>query len=201
MALIRRTFFYFCSAPRLIHKRCAQAQKLVYKQLNEEAILKEMSIKGRFAFAMRCLELLLDKERDIDKPIVQRILAQLWSYTKSDRLDDWEEEVFAFDPQLQAVDIEEFSSPAKKEIEEIREYYLTASETVRELISAIISIGRDNLYAATIDYSKSTLTPTVRVMNLTQEVVGRIPDVESFRKFAFSDRDGWGISFGREDVS
>jgi hypothetical protein len=149
---------------------------------------------------MRCLELVLDKENEIDNPTVQRILTQLWTYTKSDRLDNWEEEIFAFDPDLQKVDIDKFSFPSRTEIEEIRKYYSSTSPTVRRLISAIISIGRDNLYSATVDYSKSTLTPTLSVIELTQSVVGQIPNLENFRKFAFAEGHGWGTAFEREDV-
>jgi hypothetical protein len=169
--------------------------------LNEELILKEISIRGRFAFAMRCLELVLNKEQEINNPVVQRTLTQLWTFTESDRLDNWEEEVFAFNPSLLKVDIDEFSFPSKPEIEEIKEYYSSTTDTIRELISTIILIGTENLYAATVDFSKATLDPTLHVIKLTKSTVGQIPNIENFKKFAFADKDGWGITFDKKDVA
>jgi hypothetical protein len=168
--------------------------------LNDETALKGISIRGRFAFAMRCLELVLDKQQEINKPIIQSILTQFWTYTKSDRLDVWEEEIFAFDPDLQQVDIDEFSFPTKAEIEEVRRYYSSTSRTVRELISTIISIGRNNLYAATGEYSESTLIPTLHMIKLTESVTGQIPNLENFKNFSFSESNGWGNAFERKDV-
>jgi len=40
MALIRRTFFYFCSAPLPIHKRCGQAGGQIRQLMTDEQIIE-----------------------------------------------------------------------------------------------------------------------------------------------------------------
>lgn len=73
-----------------------------------ETLFKTISIRGRFAFGVMCIEKYLF-ENKIENPWVEKILILLWEFTNSESLDIWDEKISDINPQnILEVDYEMF---------------------------------------------------------------------------------------------
>ncbi|MEM6697358.1 MAG: hypothetical protein AAF599_03110, partial [Bacteroidota bacterium] len=66
--------------------------------MNSEIVerLKKISITGRMALGIRCLETNLQDLGLLGYPEVQKMLSDFWEYTSSNRLDIWENNILEY---------------------------------------------------------------------------------------------------------
>src|SRR5687768_15520281 len=112
---------------------------------------KEISIRGRLAYGVTCLEKALEQFNIKNDLIEKEVLPVIWEFTKSTDLAKWEESINKIDP------LNEVSGPLK-------DLYGQLPSFIPEMISNVIEIGAGNLYGGTGEYSLSTLQPLKRVL-------------------------------------
>lgn len=154
--------------------------------------LKRISIRGRMALAVTCLEqvvaaLVPDRER------LDPLFDLLWSHVETDRLDVWEgaisvatQEVYsssnaAYDPTGGFAP----TIPAGSVFENL-------PRLVIEMLAAVVEVGTGNVYAGTGAFSEITLVPTLKILAVYQENGFPLPPLEPFERSSFSEHDGWG---------
>ena len=139
--------------------------------------LKEISNRGRVAFAICCLESAADSLQ-LNKEKWQPVFAELWKFCSSD-MAVW-----------------------KERFAEVQKLYEGSDAIVLDIIQLIYNIGATNinvtvrneaLKMATIPYFQSLID----IMNKNQF---RLPEIKLFKKFPITDNRGWGWTFTREEV-
>jgi hypothetical protein len=139
--------------------------------------LKEISNRGRVAFAICCLESAINVSRP-DQKKWQPVFDELWKFCSSDM----------------AVWKERFS--------EVQKLYDETDPVILDIIRLIYDIGTTNinvtirneaLKLATIPYLQS-LSELMTINKFP------LPDIRLFKKFPITDNRGWGWTFIREDV-
>ncbi len=168
----------------------------------EETLFKTISIRGRFAFGVMCIEQYLF-ENKIEDTWVEKILILLWEFTNSESLDIWDEKISDINPQnILEVDYEmfpnDFPTITASEYNELKSLYQILDKALIKLISDTIEIGTSNLYGGTGEYSKFSLTPTIEVYQTANKVISNPPKIEKFIQFKFSESNGWGNRFTKQ---
>ncbi len=160
--------------------------------------IKKISIRGRMALGIKCLEIKLEKDELINKIEIKKLLSELWDFIGSKRLDLWEEKFLDYEPESLIEDFEnekfgDFKNLKKEEIKVLYETYKKSKPDLAELISWVIEIVRGNLYGGTGEYSKWTLDPTIEVLKIMKNHSLKIPDLAKFEKSKYSEFHGWGL--------
>ena len=75
--------------------------------------------------------------------------------------------------------------------------YKESSKYVEGMITAVIWIGRGNLYVGTGEYSHATLGYTLDVLDIMAEKELSIPELSRFERSQFSEWHGWGLAHDR----
>lgn len=139
--------------------------------------LKEISNRGRVAFAICCLESAADSFQ-LNKEKWKPIFDEAWKFCSSD-MAVW-----------------------KERFGEVQKLYDEKNPVILEIIQLIHDIGSTNinvtirneaLKMATIPY----LQTLIGLMNKNNV---RLPEIKLFKKFPITDNRGWGWTFIREDV-
>ncbi|MGR7814561.1 hypothetical protein [Lacinutrix undariae] len=165
-------------------------------------ILKKISIRGRFAYGMKCLEQYV-KENELKDELIVKILDNLWEFTNSDELDVWDEKISDLNPKhilnIQPEKIEsEFPTITVNEYHELKKFYENSDTDFIIMVENVIEIGTGNLYGGIDEYSSWTLEPTlemIKSMNLK-----RIPNIKNFEFSKFSEDNGWGNKIRRKTL-
>ena len=157
---------------------------------------KKISITGRFAFGVTCLEHYI-KEQTLESKWLDRIINVLWEFTTSKDVTDWNKRISELDPN-NILDknpnnkASHYDSLTELEFNELKKYYRGLPKDLLLLIDLVIDIGTSNLYGATGDYSKSTLESTMMVYKFSQEKIDAMIDINKFKVSKFSEQNGWG---------
>jgi hypothetical protein len=155
------------------------------------SVIDPMSIRARVALGITCLEKLC-AEWGLLSGKMPDLLAALWGFTSSDRLDEWDGRVAAFVPEtaseLLVVIDQEFVAPQRLEL-------------LLEMLKAVHAIGGENLYGGFV--SEFTREPTERALELMSKAQVPTPNVTPFAKSTVLECGGWGrprpASFFREE--
>lgn len=140
---------------------------------------ESISINGRMAFAISCLEIVVVEE-NINNHLLTKSVDYLWEYVSTDRLDIWDDEVSAFPSNLN-----DFMASYKLENPKLEKVNL-----IFELFDLIIDIGRANLYGAF--QSELTLIPLERTIEIMEVNDYKLPNLSVFQKSKVTDYHGWG---------
>jgi hypothetical protein len=105
----------------------------------------------------------------------------LWSFTSSERLDQWDGQVKALMP-AGAADIPRFVEQPSLEPARANLLY--------EMLRAVHDIGGENLYGGFV--SEFTRTPTERALALIKQAGVPVPDWKVFARSSVLERGGWG---------
>lgn len=149
--------------------------------------LKSISITGRMAYAITCLEISIRAEK-LNQEDFQPLLDTLWSFTSTPDLGEWEELIMPFIPDLKAANHDFDYEP-----------YQSLSEPLLTCIDEIIEVGRGNLYAGVVTHSPATLESTLQVIRYMMANNHPLPLVENFQRspFTLQDQHGWGKRVNR----
>jgi hypothetical protein len=138
-----------------------------------------ISITGRFAFGVTCLEQICH-EWQVNTDKINELIELLWSFTLSNDLSIWEKQINEILPvYINEIPIKfgfEFLDKSKQEI-------------LSEIILEVIEIGGANLYGA-FD-SKLTMVHTLKVASLLENNMA-LPDIKPFKKSKVTEFHGWG---------
>lgn len=160
-------------------------------------IFREVSVKGRVAYGIVCLEKSLCFYKcPIDK--WKWLLEKLWEFTNVEFLDTWFYEVAEYLPDVILdceYDSSEYEYLSEKQFYELQDTYKTSNSVLNQIIEIIFEIVSVDLYAKLIDHSPNTLNSLNKLKNILLENNIELPDASQFIPFSFKANNGWGESF------
>jgi hypothetical protein len=154
-----------------------------------ETVFKKISIRGRFAFGVKCIESYVS-ENKIEIDSIDKLLTLLWEFTESESLHLWDEKISDLNPtNILGVEYEKFPNDFPTidaaEYKELKKIYQNLYKDLIKLISETIEIGTSNLYGGTGEYSSHSLKPTIEVYKITEKLLLKMPDVNSLSNLDF----------------
>lgn len=166
---------------------------------------KKISIRGRFAFGMKCIEQ-YKKENVIKDRWISKLINALWEFTTSNELDVWDEKIRDLDPS-NILDshpnnkASDYETLTENDFKELKICYQNLNIDFINLIGYVLEIGTRNLYGGTGTYSKFTLEPTMQVYELSTKILDEIPKIENFIKFTYKEEHGWGKIINKKELN
>lgn len=149
---------------------------------------KHISIRGRLAFGMICLEKLV-QTRNADHPLLHTVVfPKIWEFTSSPDLSEWEQMINLVDPSTVLYDDVD---------PDLKSLYQKLPEDIVDTISNVIEIGAGNIYGGTGEYSPYTLKPLHAVIHTLMKLQLPLPDMAPFEKSGFHEDGGWGAEHPR----
>ena len=149
--------------------------------------LKMISIRGRMALTIACLEqVLMDNTVSVDGR--QSLLNIFWQFVETDDLAKWD--VDRRDHSL-LIDICDWvggyrsTKPDDFGFDQVEDW-------VYELIYEIYKLGGGELYGAVCDYSKATYESLVNVLTIFRQKGYEIPALDAYLRLPFEQKDKWG---------
>ena len=166
--------------------------------------LKKISIRGRFAFGVKCIEQYAF-EKNIDNKWIYKILETLWEFTNTDRLDIWDEKIEDLNPwnileEHPDNNPSDYKTLSINEFNELYIFYNSLDKNFIDMIGNVIEIGTGNLYGATGKFSLFSLKPTLEVLRIAKLEIKQIPDIKFFEFSKFSEENGWGNNFSKDKL-
>lgn len=165
--------------------------------------IKSTSIRGRFAFAVFCIEQYL-YENNLENECSKTLLKVLWEFTNTDEMDLWDENISDLLPMNVLDDspsnvYTDYPSLTEEEFNKFKKFYLKLDSSFIEIINETIGIGQGNLYGGTGDYSKVTFEKTIYVYKIANRILRNVPNFDVFVKSKFSESHGWGDNILRDE--
>ncbi len=172
----------------------------MFNRFFHKSALVKTSILGRLAFATTCIEYYV-KENNLKSIWIDRLINKLWEFTNSTDLGIWEYEIGDLNPHNildshpsnKATD---YKSLSESDFEELKQLYNSLYPVFIEMISNTIEIGCANLYGGVIN--KLTLTPTMRVYDISKKLQKDVPNIKPFTMSKFNEAHGWGNPKAKE---
>lgn len=168
---------------------------------------KEISTRGRVAFAICCLENAMKKQNLFQNDESEKtILQQLWHFT-TDNMALWELQIGDLIPFVVMNDISyeyvedfEFFSPTI--CRKFQRYYEKCQKYTLDIIDLIYDLGRTNLFVTiNNDELKEASFPYLqKIINLMIENHISMPNIDLFKKFPITENNGWGRGFTKEMI-
>lgn len=165
---------------------------------------KMISIRGRVAYSIRCLEnVLIQYKCNTDKWIF--ILEKLWSYTDIDFFDDWHYCMAELIPEsvLESEDYQpdDFDFITESQFKEAYQLYSTTEGVIKDTINMIFDIGISEFYGRLENYGQKTLVNLERLLVYLKTKAIALPDIDNFRKLSYEIANGWGDKFSGKEYS
>jgi hypothetical protein len=170
-------------------------------------IFKEISTRGRVAFAICCLENVIKKQNLVQNDESEKtILQQLWHFT-TDNMALWEMQIGELIPfvimndiSYEYIDDFEFFSPII--CGKFQAYYKKCHKYTLDIINLIYDLGRTNLYITINkdELKEASLPYLQKIIDLMIENDVLLPDINLFIKFSITENNGWGKVFTRNDI-
>jgi hypothetical protein len=156
-----------------------------------QEVLKHVSIKGRMAMAVRCLERVLERQR-LSPSERDALLEEFWAFVEKEDLGAWDRHRRGNEALMAVGDFIEqgWELPAGSGLRDLPRFVL-------EMIYKTDELGMGDLYGAVKSYSLETHAALLRVLDLALEHGFDIPPVEPFLKSPFTQERGWGASVPR----
>lgn len=163
---------------------------------------KKISIRGRVAFAICCLESIIMACRyDINDWSV--LLNKLWLIAELEDVSDWLYITAECLPEniLEAAsyDYGSFQYINEDEYEQLYKLYSECKEDIWELIEIIFDLGTAQMYSNIKGFSEETLSEIEKVITFMKAKNINMPSVSQFRMLLYYD--GWGETFDRKELS
>jgi hypothetical protein len=180
--------------------------------LMDTEIVKQISIRGRFAFGLTCLEKIIDNDR-LNDELLDTIIEEFWRFTNSEKLGQYEAYFTTRDPgcvlsdfptlKMHPEKMHEFGydNISNSELETLYELYSGLPAPVTNILTHLTTIANSNISAGCGEYSILTFEPTLKIIEIIQDF-GTI-DFFKPEDFLFSDyrqKQGWGDEFSKTDI-
>ena len=149
----------------------------------EKSLFEQISIRGRMAYGITCLENLCETW-NIKNEKMNLLIECLWTFTLSVHLVKWDEEIHSLLPDND--EIETYANEFKYDnLNSVQQKVL--SNTIWD----VIEIGQGNLYGAF--NSKFSLLPLMVVIETLEKQNIELPEITQFEKSKVSEHNGWGL--------
>jgi hypothetical protein len=149
----------------------------------------DISIRGRLAYGMTCLEKLVIN-LNADNPLLQTIVfPKIWEFTSTEDMGEWEQNIRDVDPVCVLDDTAD---------SDLKALYNNLPNDIVSTIEDVIEIGIANIYGGTGDNSPMTLEPLNSVIKTMTKLKVPLPDLRTFKKSSFSEFQGWGNNQTRD---
>lgn len=162
---------------------------------------KEVSIRGRVAFAILCLENAIF-HFGFDKYDWSFILGQLWSVTNS-KLGTWHYPLSECTGRSIINDednIDDLEFLTKERFWELNSLYKKSNSSILRIIDLIFEIATRDLYASIVNNSPDTLEYLKQIILILEKENITFPDYKLVEKFSINEDGGWGRKFSREVI-
>lgn len=146
----------------------------------EALFFEPISIIGRFAFGLTCLEHTCQAWQ-VKSQKMNELIEYLWTFTSSHGLDTWESELNEFLPNYT------YEMPTRFEYGFLEN---DKQELLTDLILEVIEIAGANLYGGF--RSEYTMVHTLKVASLLEENNIELPNLTPFQKSKVTEFHGWG---------
>jgi hypothetical protein len=179
--------------------------------MNKE-IFKQISIRGRFAFGIICLENLL-AYFNIESQLLKTIVQNHWRFTNLEKLGELEDYFTTIKPWCILSDYPKLKvNPEKmhefgydhitlEEMKSTYDLYCTLPKDVTGILSELSTIANANISAGCGEYSHLTFQPTVKILEIMGSYpVNIIPEPKMFLFSSFKENNGWGEKFTKEQI-
>jgi len=175
--------------------------------------LKNISIRGRVAYGLLCLENLKSKlNKDLTE--LDILIKDLWKMTNSDKLGLWQNIFVENNPILMIADYELMKSgkvtfeqigletiKAEKEFSERITFLSRLKTPIPEVLNKLCEIANQNISAGTGQFSESTLNPTIELIEIIENTnVVDLPKIDAVEFSKFEENNGWGDKFDNEII-
>ncbi|MFI3201937.1 MAG: hypothetical protein R3Y54_10530 [Eubacteriales bacterium] len=167
-------------------------------------VFKEISLRGRVAFAIRCFEyLIVDLGDNRDK--WKLVLEILWEFANINYLDDWSYKLNEIVPdnllEFETYDKHEFEYLTKEDFIYLYELYQNIDEKINYYIEAIHRIGTSHIYSRIIGYGEESFNYLKELVDYMVKNNLRVPNFNDFEQFLISQNNGFGDKFEGEQLS
>lgn len=162
---------------------------------------KEISIRGRVAFAIYCLEnfIIANGEKLSGKWLV--VLNKLWVITSLEFVDEWLYQVSSYMPSsILEDDFDDLEEISKTDYLTLKSLYEGTDKSILEIIEKIFILGTIDLYGEIIDNSSNTLRELRDIISICEINNIKLPSHTHFNNLSIKVSNGWGKTFKREDV-
>lgn len=145
-------------------------------------LFKTISIRGRLAYGVTCLERLCKTWNVLNKRM-DLLIETLWAFTSSENLADWENTILNLLPDDDRVETYacEFGYSHLE---------ITKQKVLTNIIWDVMEIGQGNLYGAF--ESKYSLLPLIKAISTLEKNKIDLPKIKLFKKSNVLECNGWG---------
>lgn len=164
---------------------------------------KSISVRGRMAYAICCLESAISKAHNNSKAW-DIILNQLWTYTEKKYLDEWHEITAEFIPdtilEYTSFNQDDFEFLSRSEFDTLSKLYKGSEKHICDIINHIFELGSVELYGKLTNEGVHVLNELMQIIVLMNKYEIPLPDFISFTNYSFNENNGWGKTFKRDQI-
>lgn len=175
--------------------------------------IKKISIRGRVAYGLICLEHLKSKVNN-DLNELNILIEKCWDITNSEKIGWWQNMLIENNPILMLADYELMINGEvtfeeigldtinhKSEFIKRIEFLSQINHPIDKVINKLTTIANQNISAGCGEFSELTLEPTIELIELvkTSNYIN-LPKIEIVEFSKFSENNGWGDKFDRTTV-
>jgi hypothetical protein len=159
---------------------------------------KMVSIRGRLAYAISCLENAL-KYYKCNTTDWRIVLEQLWTYTDIQFFDDWHYTIAEILPESvlesNIFDVDDHEYINEMQFICLHNLYSNTNNEIKDIIQFIFNIGICEFYGKLENYGQLTLDNMEVLINYMISNSIPLPDMSRFKVFYYDDGNGWGEKF------
>lgn len=165
---------------------------------------KKISLNGRVAYAIRCLEnTILTLNYDVNKWKI--VLEYLWEFTSIQYLDDWSGMIAEIIPdnllEFKTYEEHDFEYLDEKNFEYLYSLYKNIDEKIDFIMTSIYNIGTSHAYSVIVEYGQKSLDELEKLIIYMIQNNIQLPDIKLFETFSIEENEGWGNKFDGRNIS
>ena len=158
---------------------------------------REVSIIGRIAYGMMCVEAYLINKYPQKK--WDLLVEKLWKITKMELWDDWMDEVIEIIPEylfeFQNYESAEFEYLSKEQYIELKYLFDGIGADVNQIVKLYYELANSHAYSSIVEYGEESLIMLDKIIQFLMENNVNLPTDLEIMKHKFSENNGWGNTF------
>ena len=167
---------------------------------NPRGIFINMSIRGRVAYGICCLQNTLIWA-DASTEEWHLILDHLWEFTESENIEEWFYSTAEYLPEYVLDNVPFHKRENEYVSQSFNDYlatiYRKTNPIIYKIMDAIFMAGTIEMYGSIVDGGQQSLSHIIRLIDIMKSNNIPLPDYSIFKKFTGS----WGRTFSREEVN
>jgi hypothetical protein len=179
----------------------------------DREIFKMISIRGRFAFGLFCLENLIECYQ-IKSDLLDEIIKDIGNFTDLKKLGAMEDYFYNIKPWCVESDFPKIKDNPHKlhefgyddfsldDLKNLYELYQLLPGDLKAILNNLTSIANSQISAGCGEYSPLTLEPTLKIIDIMEKHShAQMPNIEKFLFSGFSENHGWGNRFNYKKIT